>query len=101
MEVAGVVTFIMVGAVLYSAMHTVGMTLAVLICLGVGLILTAAFATVAIGQLNVISIAFAVLYIGLGADFAIHFLLRFREMLENGLSANDAIYKAGVRPVLP
>lgn len=95
MEVAGVVTFIMVGAVLYSAMHTVGMTLAVLICLGVGLILTAAFATVAIGQLNVISIAFAVLYIGLGADFAIHFLLRFREMLENGLSANDAIYKAG------
>ncbi|MCE7916419.1 MAG: hopanoid biosynthesis-associated RND transporter HpnN, partial [Nitrosomonas sp. PRO5] len=34
-------------------------------------------------------------YIGLGADFAIHFLLRFREMLENGLSANDAIYKAG------
>lgn len=95
MEVAGVITFILVGGVLYSAMHTVGMTLAVLICLGAGLILTAAFATIAIGQLNVISIAFAVLYIGLGADFAIHFLLRFREMLENGLSANDAVYEAG------
>jgi len=95
MEIAGVITFIMVGGVLYLAMRTVGMTLAVLICLVTGLILTAAFATVAIGQLNVISIAFAVLYIGLGADFAIHFLLRFREMLDGGRSMNDAMYRAG------
>ncbi|WP_292975942.1 MMPL family transporter, partial [Nitrosomonas sp.] len=95
MEIAGVVTFIMVGAVLYSAMYTVGMTIAVLICLVAGLVLTAAFATVAIGQVNVISIAFAVLYIGLGADFAIHFLLRYREMQENGLLTKVAVYRAG------
>lgn len=95
MEIAGVVTFILVGGVLYSAMYTVGMTIAVLICLLSGLVLTAAFATVAIGQLNVISIAFAVLYIGLGADFAIHFLLRFREMLDGGMSTNDAVYRSG------
>lgn len=95
MEVAGVVTFILVGGVLYSAMYTVGMTIAVLVCLLSGLILTAAFATVAIGQLNVISIAFAVLYIGLGADFAIHFLLRFREMLDGGMSTNDAVHRSG------
>ncbi|SFU50985.1 hypothetical protein SAMN05216339_103122 [Nitrosomonas eutropha] len=95
MEIAGVVTFIMVGAVLYSAMYTVGMTIAVLICLVAGLVLTAAFATVAIGQVNVISIAFAVLYIGLGADFAIHFLLRYREMQESGLLTKTAVYRAG------
>lgn len=95
MEIAGVVTFIMVGGVLYSAMYTVGMTIAVLICLIAGLVLTAAFATVAIGQLNVISIAFAVLYIGLGADFAIHFLLRYREMQESGLLTKIAVYRSG------
>ena len=44
-----------------------------------GLIATTAFATATIGELNLISVAFAVLYIGLGIDFAIHLLLRFRE----------------------
>src|SRR5690606_340623 len=58
-------------------------------------ILTASFATVAIGELNIISIAFAVLYIGLGVDFAIHFLLRYQEKLENGLPIEAAIRRSG------
>lgn len=95
MEIAGAVTFIMVGAVLYSAMYTIGMTMAVLICLIAGLVLTAAFATAAIGQVNVISIAFAVLYIGLGVDFGIHFLLRYQEKLGNGLSVKTAVCRSG------
>lgn len=95
MEYAGIVTFVLVGIVLYFAMRTIAMALAVLLCLTLGLLLTAAFATAAIGQLNVISVAFAVLYIGLGADFAIHFLLRYREVLENGLITTEAMYKAG------
>ena len=33
---------------------------------------TAGFTTLAIGQLNMISAAFAVLFIGLGVEFAIH-----------------------------
>ncbi|PXW88320.1 MMPL family protein [Nitrosomonas sp. Nm84] len=60
-----------------------------------GATLTAAFATAVVGHLNVISIAFAVLYIGLGADFAIHFLLRYREVLENRLPPTDAIHISG------
>ncbi|SDG99402.1 MMPL family transporter [Nitrosomonas sp. Nm132] len=95
MEFAGIITFVLVGIVLYFAMRTIRLALAVLLCLTLGLLLTAAFATAAIGQLNVISIAFAVLYIGLGADFAIHFLLRYREVLESGLLTTDAMYKAG------
>lgn len=95
MEYAGIITFVLVGIVLYFAMRTFQLALAVLLCLTLGLLLTAAFATAAIGQLNVISIAFAVLYIGLGADFAIHFLLRYREVLEGGLLTTDAMYKAG------
>jgi hopanoid biosynthesis associated RND transporter like protein HpnN len=95
MEIALVVTLILVSIILYSAMYTVGMAIAVLICLIVGLIFTAAFATVAIGEVNIISIAFAVLYIGLGVDFAIHFLLRYQEKLENGLPAKDAIRCSG------
>ncbi|MEE9580339.1 MAG: MMPL family transporter, partial [Nitrosomonadaceae bacterium] len=95
MEYAGIITFVMVVMVLFFAMRTIRLVLAVLLCLMLGLILTAAFATAAIGHLNIISIAFAVLYIGLGADFAIHFLLRHREILESGLPVKGAMYKAG------
>lgn len=95
MEYAGIITFVMVVIVLFLAMRTIRLVLAVLLCLTIGLILTAAFATAVIGHLNIISIAFAVLYIGLGADFAIHFLLRHREVLERGLPARGAMYEAG------
>ena len=95
MEVAGVLTFVLVGVVLYFAMRTGGLILNVLVCLTMGLILTAAFATAVVGHLNLISIAFAVLYIGLGADFAIHFLLRYRENLESGLPPVEAMRVSG------
>lgn len=51
-------------------------TLAVLIA---GLVISLGFATVAVGQLNLLSVAFAVLFIGLAVDFSIHFALRVRE----------------------
>ncbi|PTR15517.1 hypothetical protein C8R31_103101 [Nitrosospira sp. Nsp2] len=95
MEIAGIITFVMVGMVLYFAMRTGGLIINVLVCLTMGLLLTAAFATAAVGHLNVISIAFAVLYIGLGADFAIHFLLRYREVLEGGPPPDEAIRVSG------
>ncbi len=95
MEVAGALTFVLVGVVLYFAMRTGGLILNVLVCLTMGLILTAAFATAVVGHLNLISIAFAVLYIGLGADFAIHFLLRYREILESGLPPIKAMRVSG------
>ncbi|HJT50724.1 MAG TPA: MMPL family transporter [Nitrosospira sp.] len=95
MEYAGMITFVMVIIVLYFAMRTAGLILNVLICLTMGLILTAAFATAAVGHLNLISIAFAVLYIGLGADFAIHFLLRYREIVESGRPRSEALHISG------
>ena len=76
-------------------MRSGGLILNVLICLTLGLILTAAFATAVVGHLNLISIAFAVLYIGLGADFAIHFLLRYRETVENGAPPPEAMRISG------
>ncbi|ABB75847.1 hypothetical protein SAMN05216403_10552 [Nitrosospira multiformis ATCC 25196] len=95
MQYAGIITFILVVVVLYFAMRAPGLIINVLVCLAMGLILTAAFATAAVGHVNLISIAFAVLYIGLGADFAIHFLLRYREVLESGNSSTEALHVSG------
>ena len=43
------------------------------------MIVTAGFAALAIGSLNLISVAFGVLFIGLGVDFGIQFSIRYRD----------------------
>jgi hopanoid biosynthesis associated RND transporter like protein HpnN len=46
-----------------------------------GLLLTTGFAAVAVGTLNLISVAFAILFVGIAVDFAIQFSVRFRQLL--------------------
>lgn len=91
---AGLFALVMVIVVLFMALGTVGAVIAVLVSLVLGLLLTAAFATAAVGHLNLISIAFAVLYIGLGVDYAIHFLLRYQELKRDDRSALDTMRAA-------
>ncbi|HQU63095.1 MAG TPA: MMPL family transporter, partial [Nitrosomonas sp.] len=91
---AGILALVLVIAVLLIALRTLGAILIVLFTLVLGLLLTAAFATFAVGHLNLISIAFAVLYIGLGVDYAIHFLLRHEEVRRTGLPVTDTLPKA-------
>ncbi|MBI1776108.1 MAG: MMPL family transporter [Proteobacteria bacterium] len=64
---------------LFLALRSPGLVLAVLATLLTGLAATAAFALAAVGNLNVISIAFAVLFVGLGVDFSIQFVVRYRD----------------------
>lgn len=92
---AGLLALVMVTVVLFMALRTPGAVFTVLLSLVLGLILTAGFATVAVGHLNLISIAFAVLYIGLGVDYAIHFLLRHQELRQSGRSVPDTLYTTG------
>jgi uncharacterized protein len=62
-----------------------------LLTLLVGLAYTAAFAALTVGHLNLLSIAFAVLYLGLGVDFVMHLFLRFRELRAQGSDARAAL----------
>ena len=74
----GVVTILVVLLVLWLALKQGRMILAVLVNLAVGLALTAAVGLWMVGVLNLISVAFAVLFVGLGVDFGIQFSVRFR-----------------------
>ena len=76
---AGLVSFLLVGVILFLALRSLRLILATLLTLAMGLACTAGFAALSIGHLNLISVAFAVLFIGLGVDFGIHFTLRYRE----------------------
>ncbi len=89
-ERAALLAFVMVAACLVVGLGSLSLVLATLVTLVVGLLLTACFAALAVGTLNMISIAFAVLYVGLGVDFAIHVCLRYRE-LSAGRAKRDAI----------
>ena len=74
----GVVTILVVLLLLWLALRQARIVLAVLINLAVGLTLTAAIGLWMVGALNLISVAFAVLFIGLGVDFGIQFSVRYR-----------------------
>jgi uncharacterized protein len=72
------VTIVVVLTILWLALRSFGIILAVAVSLLVGLSITAAVGLAIVGALNLISIAFAVLFIGLGVDFGIQFSVRYR-----------------------
>lgn len=74
-----IISFILVATILIIGLGSVWLVFSCLLTLFTGLIVTTAFAAATVGELNLISVAFAVLYIGLGIDFAIHLTLRYRE----------------------
>ncbi|MCG4255813.1 MMPL family transporter [Acetobacter senegalensis] len=68
------------------AVHSWRVVLPIVVTLVVGLLLTTGFAAVAVGTLNLISVAFAILFVGIAVDFAIQFSVRFRAQHQNGES---------------
>ena len=72
-------SIVLVCAILFAALRSVKLVSAILATLVAGLALTAGFAALAIGSLNLISIAFGVLFIGLAVDFSIQFSVRYRD----------------------
>ncbi len=64
---------------LFLALRGLKPVLAAYITLAIGLILTLCFAALTVGSLNLISVAFAVMFIGLSIDFSIQFAVRFAQ----------------------
>jgi len=71
-------TVLIVLGILYLALKSGRIILAVFLNLIAGLAITAALGFLVVGPLNLISIAFAVLFVGLGVDFGIQFSVRYR-----------------------
>ena len=72
------VTLLLVCFVLWLALRKARIILAVFVNLVVGLALSAAVGLWMVGALNPISVAFAILFIGLGVDFGLQFSVRYR-----------------------
>src|SRR3954469_13063699 len=78
MVVNSVGTVLIVLGILYLALKSGRIIFAVFLNLIAGLAITAALGFLIVGPLNLISIAFAVLFVGLGVDFGIQYSVRYR-----------------------
>jgi hopanoid biosynthesis associated RND transporter like protein HpnN len=76
----GSIPVVIVLVLLWRAVRSAPLVLALCITMLGGLALTAALGLMMVGALNLISIAFAILFVGLGIDFGIQFGMRFREL---------------------
>ncbi|HEX4080432.1 MAG TPA: MMPL family transporter [Rhizomicrobium sp.] len=80
---------------LWLAVHSLRLILAILVTMFVGLSLTTAFALIAIGSFNIISVAFVTLFVGLGVDFGIQFCVRYRAERHTNKDLDLALAHAG------
>ena len=92
---------------LFLAVRSLRLIVPILLTLGLGLMLTVLFAAVAVGTLNLVSVGFGVLFVGIAVDFAIQFCVRFRDkrhetadlptaMRETAAQAGDQILVAAL-----
>ncbi|HYU12104.1 MAG TPA: MMPL family transporter, partial [Stellaceae bacterium] len=74
----GVVSIVAVLVILWLALRSPRIILAAVISVACGLAYSAALGLFLVGALNLISVAFFVLFVGLGVDFGIQFSVRYR-----------------------
>ena len=97
----GVVTVAVVLLILWMALRSLRIIVAVVIALFMGLSATAALGLAMVGALNLISVAFAVLFVGLGVDFGLQFSVRYRQERFKEPDLRKAIVAAAARAGVP
>jgi len=95
------VTIAVVLFILWLALRWARIIFAVFACLAVGLSITAALGMLMVGTLNLISVYFAVLFVGLGVDFGLQFSVRYRAERHETDNVREALLQSGKRAGAP
>ncbi|HUC52301.1 MAG TPA: MMPL family transporter [Xanthobacteraceae bacterium] len=95
------VTIAIVLFILWLALRWFRIIFAVFVSLVVGLTITAAVGMMMVGTLNLISVYFAVLFVGLGVDFGLQFSVRYRAERSSVDDLRMALLEAGSRAGAP
>jgi hopanoid biosynthesis associated RND transporter like protein HpnN len=99
--VNGIGTVLVVLFILWMALHSAKIISAVFLNLFIGLSITTAVGLMMVGSLNLLSIAFAVLFVGLGVDFGIQFSVRYRSERFKSNDLQTALEKAAEYSAIP
>jgi hopanoid biosynthesis associated RND transporter like protein HpnN len=99
--VNGIGTVIVVLLILWMALHSSKIIFAVFFNLFIGLSITTAVGLMMVGSLNLLSVAFAVLFVGLGVDFGIQYSVRYRSERFKNDDLMAALARAAERSAVP
>jgi hopanoid biosynthesis associated RND transporter like protein HpnN len=94
-------TVLVVLFILWCALKSPRIILAVFLTLAIGLSITTAIGLMMVGAFNLISIAFFVLFVGLGVDFGIQYSVRYRAERHEVDDLRGALEKAGRYSAVP
>ncbi len=99
--VNGIGTVLVVLFILWMALHSPKIISAVFVTLFIGLSITTAAGLMMVGSLNLLSIAFAVLFVGLGVDFGIQYSVRYRSERFKSNDLRASLVTAAERSAIP
>lgn len=96
-----IISVLLITLWLFLAVRTWRLIIPILLTLGLGLMLTVLFAALSVGTLNLVSVGFGVLFVGIAVDFAIQFAVRYRERRfaspDPALAMAETAARAGVQ----
>ncbi len=93
MTIASLISFVGVGLLLFLGFRGVRHPLLAMLMLLVGLAWSLGYATLVVGHLNILSVSFTAILVGLGIDFAIHYLARYLELRHAGIELRPALLR--------
>jgi hopanoid biosynthesis associated RND transporter like protein HpnN len=91
---ATVVSLLIVAAIFIYGYHETGRPIKATLCLICGLGFTVGYTTWTVGHLNILTITFAPMLIGLAIDFGVHLITRYEEELRHGENRRAALTTA-------
>ncbi len=94
--VASIVSLALCALIFIYGYNETGRPVKATICLVVGLAYTLAFTTLTVGHLNILTITFVPMLIGLAIDFGVHLVTRYEEELRHGKTEEAAMTRAMV-----
>src|SRR6185369_4257692 len=92
--VATIASLVICALIFIYGYQETGRPLKATLCLLVGLGYTMGFTTLTVGHLNILTITFVPILIGLAIDFGVHLITRYEEELRRGRSEKYALEKA-------
>jgi hypothetical protein len=93
-KLAVIVSLLLCALIFIYGYNETGRPIKATICLVVGLGYTMAFTTFVVGHLNILTITFVPMLIGLAIDYGIHLITRYEEELRHGKTRAEALTKA-------
>jgi uncharacterized protein len=88
---ASIIALILVALVFVVAYREIGRPLKAVLALMVGLGYTMGYTTLAVGHLNILTVTFLPILIGLAIDFGVHLITRYEEELRQNKSEREAL----------